>query len=230
MGKGRGGDLIKLRLRAKETTANGFASGGPEMKSKAVDNCCVLEWSSADSRDVNVTGLPTNSGSIAFDWLVVWLECERRLRTWRIPPRWSSRDWLEEMRAEGAAAALIATRNYQPRYNVPLGVYVRMRIMGQILTRYRKEWAYALRQVSADWIDDASVEVGSEQVALLNDELQWVLAQLCETDRKLIERLYWCEETEAEIAKTLGLSQQAVNKRKHCILQSLRNRIPEDSR
>ncbi len=201
------------------------------MKSRAADDCCVLERPETDRRDGRVLKLSKNAEFVAFDWPVVWLECERRLRTWRVPPRWSSRDWLEEMRAEGAAAALIATRHYQPRYHVPLGVYVRMRIMGQILTRYRKEWAYALRQVSADRIEDADLEVGSEQqAALLNDELQWILAPLCETDRKLLERLYWCEETEAEIGKTLGLSQQAVNKRKQSILQSLRNRIPKDLR
>jgi RNA polymerase sigma factor (sigma-70 family) len=201
------------------------------MKSKNDDYRNVMEWPRADSREVSVKTLVTNAESIAFDWLVVWLECEQRLRSWRVPPRWSACDWLDEMRAEGAAAALIAIRNYQPQYNVPIGVYVRMRIMGQVLTRYRKEWAYALRQVLTDWINDASEEVGTEQADLImNDELQWVLAQLCETDRQFLERLYWSEETEAEIAKALGLSQQAINKRKHTILKTLRKKVPEGSK
>jgi DNA-directed RNA polymerase specialized sigma24 family protein len=157
------------------------------------------------------------------DWTRVWSGCERRLRSWRVPPRWSVREWLEEMQAEGVAAALMAARDYQSERNVPLGAYVRMRVMGQVLTRYRKEWAYALHQAPVGTYDGLEQESRSERGALSWDEVAWAIGRLRDVDRQLIERLFWRGDSEAEVARALGLSQQAVNKRKHCIFNDLRH-------
>jgi DNA-directed RNA polymerase specialized sigma subunit len=51
------------------------------------------------------------------------------------------------------------------------------------------------------------------------------LAKLAEQDRWLIERLFWEGQTEAEVAKEIGISQPAVSKRKCAILRELRYRL-----
>lgn len=154
-----------------------------------------------------------------FDWMPIWSGCERRVRSWPVPPRWSAREWREEIRAEGAMAMLLAVQDYQPEHQVPLGVYVRMRIMARILTRYRQEWTYALRHAPVEQLDDPAEDADSDRSVSQADELKWALEQLDATDRDLIERLYWRQETEAEVARGMGLSQQAISKRKRSIIK-----------
>ena len=48
---------------------------------------------------------------------------------------------------------------------------------------------------------------------------------LREPDRRLIEQLYWERCTECEVAERLGISHQAVSRRKRTILDWLRDRI-----
>jgi DNA-directed RNA polymerase specialized sigma subunit len=48
------------------------------------------------------------------------------------------------------------------------------------------------------------------------------LTRLPAADRRLLERLFWEECTETEIASGLGITQQAVSKRKRKILTELR--------
>ena len=165
--------------------------------------------------------------SAGVEWQEVWQGCERRLRSWRVPPRWSSQDWHEEMRAEGAAAALSALRQFRPELNVPLKVYLRMRIMGQVLVRYRKEWTYALRQGSLEW-GLVRLPAGGDERLLACEDVAEALGHLSAQDRRLIERIYWFNETEAEIGRTMGLTQQAVNKRKQSIIRTLRLMIESD--
>ena len=162
------------------------------------------------------------------EWVEVWRGCEKRLNHWRVPPRWSRRDWQEEMRAEGAAAALGALERFRPELNVPLKVYLRMRIMGQVLARYRKEWSYALRQGVLEWGLLRVPLADSERALMANQDVTEALAHLDAPDRCLIERIFWLNETEAEIGRTLGLTQQAVNKRKKSIIRTLRLVIESD--
>ncbi len=164
-------------------------------------------------------------GDQRVDWLEVWRGCERRLMTWRVPPRWSSQDWREEIRAEGAAAAVAAARDFNPDLRVPLEAYLRMRMLGQVLVRYRKEWTYAMRQFSCSSESLGIPPLASDFAELMREDLSDALEHLNERDRSLIERIFWSNETEAEIGRTLGLSQQAVNKRKQSIIRSLREMI-----
>ncbi len=160
-----------------------------------------------------------------FDWEAIWLSCERRIRTWRKPPRWSSSEWLDELRGEAAIASLLAIQAYKPELNVPFSAYVRMRIMGQVLTRYRKEWSYSLRETASSQIEDQSTEPPPQWQTLIEDEVQHALADLSPEDRSLIERLFWNEESEASIGRAIGVSQQAVNKRKRAILKSVGSQL-----
>ena len=48
------------------------------------------------------------------------------------------------------------------------------------------------------------------------------VARLAATDRWLIEQIFWHGKSEAEVSKHLGISQQAVSKRKKSALRALR--------
>jgi RNA polymerase sigma factor (sigma-70 family) len=156
----------------------------------------------------------------------------RQARAWRVPPRWSACDWFDELQAEGAAAAIQAEGVYDSGRGVPLGAYIRLCVRHRLLERYHKEWSHALRWVYIPELPEYSIEDVScspsesddLQVALarLSDDLQVALACLIESDRWLIDRLYWRGETESEVGSSLGISQQAVSKRKRSVLRKLR--------
>jgi RNA polymerase sigma factor (sigma-70 family) len=157
-------------------------------------------------------------------WRRMWESCVAQIRRWRIPPRWNDVDWVAELQSEGAAAALEAIACFEPSRNVPLHAYVRMRVMGRVLTRYRQEWTYAIRQVPEE-VSDASELSSLASPSWPVDELRDVLTQLDDPDRALIIRIFWNAETEAEIARSLGLSQQAISRRKKKILDKIRERM-----
>jgi RNA polymerase sigma factor (sigma-70 family) len=153
--------------------------------------------------------------------------CLKRIRRWRVPPRWSEREWLEEVEAETAVATLQALNDFDPGRGVPWGAFLSLRIMRAALARYRREWSYAIRRVSAGALDEyEAVDSGDfplqEIIAKLLAE---ALGQLPHPDIWLIEGLFWEGKTEAKIAEYLGISQQAVSKRKRTILRTLRRRI-----
>jgi RNA polymerase sigma factor (sigma-70 family) len=156
----------------------------------------------------------------------------RQARAWRVPPRWSACDWFDELQAEGAAAAIQAECVYDSGRGVPLGAYIRLCVRHRLLERYHKEWSHALRWVYVPELPEYSIEdvpcSPSESddlqgaLARLPDDLQGALACLIESDRGLIDRLYWRGETESEVGSSLGISQQAVSKRKRSVLRKLR--------
>ncbi|MBV8126694.1 MAG: sigma-70 family RNA polymerase sigma factor [Planctomycetaceae bacterium] len=165
------------------------------------------------------------------DWEEIWAACWQRIRTWRVPPRWSAGDWSEELQAQGAAAAWQALDNYDATRGVPLRVYVHQRVLASALTRSRQEWSYALRfafEISANDSRDA-IEEDESLNATAFEALHQGLANLAEQDRRLIELLFWDGHTEAEVAEMMGISQPAVSKRKWALLRVLRSRLgPSD--
>ena len=154
-------------------------------------------------------------------WLPVLDHCMRRARAWRVPPHWSAYDWFDELRAEGAAAAIQAESVYDPGRGVPLGAYIHLCVRHRLLERYYKEWSHALRWVYIPELPEHLIEDGPCSPSE-SDDLQVALARLIESDQRLIDRLYWRGETESEVGSSLGISQQAVSKRKRLILRKLR--------
>jgi RNA polymerase sigma factor (sigma-70 family) len=155
------------------------------------------------------------------------LKCLRRIRRWRVPPRWSEREWLDEVEAETTVATLQAVRDFDPGRGVPWGAFLHQRIMHAALARYRREWSYAIRRVSTEALDEYGV-VADDDVSLqeiIAKLLEEALGQLPHTDISLIEGLFWEGKSEAKLAEFFGISQQAVNKRKRTILRTLRRRI-----
>jgi RNA polymerase sigma factor (sigma-70 family) len=159
------------------------------------------------------------------DWEIIRLNCRRHIQRWRIPPHWNRVDWLEEMDAEGAIAALRARDNYDPSTAVPFRIYAVRRVLGQAITRYRKEWSYArfCGDPAIDAFDDKST-LDAESTGSA-EEVRQALSNLRDTDRHLLERLFWNEETEAEVAQSLGITQQAVSKRKLVLLRALKRKL-----
>jgi DNA-directed RNA polymerase specialized sigma subunit len=162
--------------------------------------------------------------------------CFSRICSWRTPPNWSNREWFEEIKAHAIAASCRAICEYDAARGVPLEAFVYQRVIARVLTRHRQEWNYALRFVSNndsekdEDIDSSSSRNRSDAVDLaqsenqgaIYDDLKNAIASLSESNRWLITQLFWNEQTEVDIAHALGIGRRAVNKRKHTILQWLR--------
>jgi len=152
--------------------------------------------------------------------------CLRRIRRWRVPPRWSGREWLEEVGAEATVATLQAKRDFDPDRGVPWEAFLRLRIMHAALARYRREWSYEIRRVSGGSLDeyeDESLDIPPPEA--FARQLDEAMDRLPRSDALLIEGLFWEGKTEAKLAEYLGITQQAVNKRKRAIFQRLRRGI-----
>ena len=160
------------------------------------------------------------------DYVLVLERCLRRIRRWPMPPNWSRPDWLEEASACGALAACQADRDFDPLRGIPFEGFVYARVMAAALTRYRQEWSYAghcLRRESHR-LDRGELADATERLHDTADAYE-TLGRLAEQDRWLLEQAFWHQATEANIARHLGISQQAVSKRKAALLTSLRAQV-----
>lgn len=59
------------------------------------------------------------------------------------------------------------------------------------------------------------------------EELRWILTQLSESDRQLIQALFFEGLTEQKYADQLGVAQQVINRKKHRILKKLKKLLSE---
>jgi DNA-directed RNA polymerase specialized sigma24 family protein len=161
--------------------------------------------------------------------------CFKRICGWRVPPNWSVTDWREEIRAHGLAAAYQASHDFDASRGVPLDAFVYERVIARAYSRYRQEWAYGLRCISeTDGVvpDGWNMCLPGEccvQYPKLSIEpdpayqgLRDTLGLLSESNRHLIMQLFWEGQTETNIAGALGISHQAVSKRKRAVIQKLR--------
>jgi RNA polymerase sigma factor (sigma-70 family) len=157
------------------------------------------------------------------DWPRVWSACITRTHGWRVPPRWSLSDWWEEIDAESIAAACHAIRIFDPQRGPTLNAFVYHQILASALSRYRQEWTYALRYGLPSH-EEPGVAGAEERFSIEQEEeeLKRTLTSLPEADRDLLQDLFWDGLTETEVASGLGISQQAVSKRKRKILSELR--------
>jgi RNA polymerase sigma factor (sigma-70 family) len=166
------------------------------------------------------------------DWSRIWAACSGRIHYWRVPPRWTMDDWLEEIDAECMAAACLAIRIFDKTRGPSLSSFVYHRMLASALARYRREWSYAALR------DKLSSRAGTTVVPMEDrfadqdeeDRLKDSLSHLRDDDRLLLEYLFWDGRTESEIASGLGITQQAVNKRKRKILSELRRSFEHDGR
>ena len=152
-----------------------------------------------------------------------------RIFRWRVPPNWSVSDWREEMRAEAVCAACHAAQDFDPSRGVPLDAYARQRVLSRTFTRYRQEWAYALRMAKEFEPEASDGEVsGSDALVVLDEWPRCSLDRLTESDLWLVKQLFLRDRSEADIAREIGISQQAINKRKRTIIKRIRRKITKN--
>jgi DNA-directed RNA polymerase specialized sigma24 family protein len=155
-----------------------------------------------------------------------------RVLSWRIPPNWSAHDWFDEVTAMTAAARCRAELDYNFEHGVPLSAFLYRRALTCAWTRYRQEWAYALRFVQEDGTgcdEAAAPRTSLPEVCPLDDSLQCALLELPFADQWLIRQLFWNSVSEDKVARNLKITQQAVSKRKRKIIRKLR-RLLRDAR
>jgi RNA polymerase sigma factor (sigma-70 family) len=157
------------------------------------------------------------------EWQRVWDATTSRIYGWRIPPHWSWQDWREEIDAEVFAAAYQAVSIFDPERGKCLSRFIYHRILSQSLARYRREWTFALRVTSATaWQDPPEKLTSASSDMETRERLLARVTGLATADRRLLEWLYWDGKSEEAIANVLGITKQAINKRKWKILLKLR--------
>jgi RNA polymerase sigma factor (sigma-70 family) len=214
--------LFPILLRAFAASSEGMTT-----VMNATKNAVVSRRKVRDEPHVNGALSKSMNGWLQHhmkEWPKVWNACVRRTHRWRVPPRWSLSDWWEEIDAESIAAACHAIRIFDPNLGPTLNSFVYHTILASALARYRKEWTYALRYGMAQSEDPVTVAGAEERFSIEQEEelLKRSLIDLPEADRRLLQRLFWEGRTETEIASGLGITQQAVSKRKRKILTELR--------
>lgn len=146
----------------------------------------------------------------------------RRIARWRTPPNWSRADWEQEVRAHASLVTCVAGVDYDPCRGVPFAAFVYQRVLAGVLTRYRQEWAFAIR-CSHAMSPNLPRSVGVSPHPHTADEVvDYVRIILPQADRALLLALFWQNRSEASIGRDLGISQQAVSKRKRVVLHDLR--------
>jgi DNA-directed RNA polymerase specialized sigma24 family protein len=148
-----------------------------------------------------------------------------RIRTWRVPPRWSYSDWCDEARAQGEAAVCDGLRDFNPRRLVPLDAFLFHRVVQAVWTRYRQECSFGRRTRSGEAILDRPAAEGTKPDADTLARLEAALGSLDAVDRDLIRQLFWDDRCESDLAREWGVSRQAVSKRKQKILRELRRQM-----
>ena len=165
----------------------------------------------------------------------------KRIQSWRVPPNWSPGEWLEELAAVGTAAAWQALCDFDPARGVPLAGFGYCRILTRCLSRYRKEWRYALHLTPSDFGEKEATTFKHPDLAASstgkvngthpsNGHLRGVVSTLPREARRLIEQLFWEERTETEVANTMSINQSTVNRRKRAILNGLRMQLRNPKR
>lgn len=177
------------------------------------------------------------------DLVQIVQSCVQRVRRWRVPPRWSHQEWLDEATAQGHASACEAWADFDGNRSACASTFVQGRVMAGILTLYRREWTHTTRltpetaspqpgdetqsgtaaRAVREAGDRRSSHRGPQATPLWeNSDLQRAMGHLAIQDQKLLRQLFWEERSETEIALALGISQPAVNKRKQRVLSELK--------
>jgi hypothetical protein len=155
------------------------------------------------------------------DWPPLWARCWSRIRSWRVPPRWSQHEWLEEARAQGALAACEAIRAFEASRLVPLDAFLYRRVVASVWTRYRQECSFGCRCPPDASLPELASTGAKPPDGELLERLEAILRTLDEGELRMIRQLFWNGRSEDDLARELGVSRQAVNKRKQQLLRRL---------
>jgi DNA-directed RNA polymerase specialized sigma24 family protein len=158
----------------------------------------------------------------------------RRLQSWPIPPNWSPADWFEELSQIENIATSRASAAFDPSGRATLARFTYDHIIASALKAYRREWSYCLHTVAItaplpgeDQSDGGADPLGRFEAGDADDIPAYValweaLAKLPTEHSDLVCQLFVQNRTEAEIARSLGISQRGVSKRKQAYIKELR--------
>ena len=130
-----------------------------------------------------------------------------------------------------AAACCQAELDYDFEHGVPLSAFLYQRALTCAWTRYRQEWAYAVRFMHQDptegYDDVPTPRTSPPEVCSSPDSLRCALLELPFTDQCLVHQLFWDGMSQERVARNLKITQQAVSKRKKKIICKLRHLLCE---
>lgn len=172
----------------------------------------------------------------------------------RLVDRWSARlpAWMDQGAFEGEAylAAARAMGNFRPELGSTVACHVRACVRYALLEEWRRQTAQSSRHrgagndnpigppLSLDVLREggeaaeidrlADPEPGPQEALLARCEAERIRSavdKLSERQREVVERRYWREETQSEIARSLGLTPGRVSQVLHRALQRLRQEV-----
>jgi hypothetical protein len=218
-----------LAAAAVSVSSRSRASHAPALReprgrgSNGSSGSAAPEWSGESSRRLVEVTSGSASGLHAPEWPRVFEACLRRIARWRTPPNWSAGEWAHEVRAQAYLAKCLAEAEYDASRGVPFDAFVHQRVLAGVLTRYRQEWAFAVHCSGVgSFADVVETPIDSSHTHTVDEIVDYVRIILPRADRALLLALYWQNRTEATIGRALGISQQAVSKRKRTLLRELR--------
>jgi DNA-directed RNA polymerase specialized sigma24 family protein len=139
----------------------------------------------------------------------------------------------------GTAAAWQAVCDFDPERGVPLAGFGYCRMMAHCLSRYRKEWRYALHLVESESRENEAATFkntsraasfgAADETQCSDRDLRGAVGALPFEQRRLIEQLFWEERTETELANATGTNQSTINRRKREILNGLRLKLSDSN-
>lgn len=142
-----------------------------------------------------------------------------RVWRWRVPGNWSGSQCREEIAAE-VALAVVELTGAKTASEPQRGTRHRQsRIQNKVRNRYRREWSFS-KHIASPMVTDPPDSDRPDRESL-HVMLQTAMAALSALDRWLMQRIYWEECTESQIAAERRVSVQAISRHKQRVLRHL---------
>lgn len=125
------------------------------------------------------------------------------------------------MRCLADEAAWQAAQDFDVSRSPAVGAFVRGRVLAAALTRYRQEWVYAYHNCLRTADVSEPLRRPDPGAGPLEEILRCALALLPADDRWILDQLCVAGRTEAEVGRDLGITRQAVSRRKRRALGRL---------
>jgi hypothetical protein len=114
----------------------------------------------------------------------------------------------------GRAGRLRGVRAFEASRLVPLDAFLDRRVVASVWTRYRQEYSFGCRCPPDASLPELAAPGAERPDGALFERLEAILPTLDEGELRLIRQLFWDGRSEDELAREMGVTRQAVNKRK----------------
>jgi DNA-directed RNA polymerase specialized sigma24 family protein len=133
---------------------------------------------------------------------------------------------MDELRSVCWEAACQSAQAYDLARRVAFGAFIYQHAMSAALTHCRQEWAYCFHDGTT--VGDFDTLSSNHELLVFRVSeapvyacLNEALTSLEPLQRTLMQEIYWVGCSQAELAKTGGISQPCVGKRKQAALEAL---------